>query len=447
MQELYITNTLSGKKELFVPQKSNELKLYVCGITPYDFAHIGHGRCYVVYDLLFRAARFAGYAVTYVRNFTDIDDKIINRAEKELGSPFLYAKIAEHYAQAFTEDVASLGCLRPQHEPRVTETIPEIIAFVQGLIERKKAYAASGDVYFAVRQFQSYGALSGRDVNELRSGARVEINTLKQDPLDFALWKSENPGTYWQSPWGAGRPGWHIECSAMSEKFLGKTIDIHGGGMDLIFPHHENERAQSEAFFEDIFVRMWMHVAFVRINKEKMSKSLGNFFTLRDVFKQFDPMVLRYYYATHHYTIPMDFSFDDLTAAKTTYTRLVRMFDGVQPLAVNADAITHPVVRRMVDAMLDDLNTSACMAAVFEHTKEIAQDEQLAGQVKWLLQELLGLSLQPLAQETVVITAEIQALMDERDAARAARDFARADALRDQLKALGVELSDGSLKK
>jgi cysteinyl-tRNA synthetase len=447
MQELYLTNTLSGKKELFVPQKNNELKLYVCGITPYDFAHIGHGRCYVVYDLLLRNARFAGYDVTYVRNFTDIDDKIINRAEKELGSPFLYASIAEQYAQAFTEDVERLGCLRPQHEPRVTETIAEIIAFVQGLIERKKAYAAEGDVYFAVRQFPSYGALSGRDVNELCSGARVEINTLKQDPLDFALWKSENPGTYWQSPWGAGRPGWHIECSAMSEKFLGKTIDIHGGGMDLIFPHHENERAQSEAYFEDIFVRMWMHVAFVRINKEKMSKSLGNFFTLRDVFKQFDPMVLRYYYATHHYTIPMDFSFDDLTAAQTTYTRLTRMFDGVSVVAVDPLAVTQQIIRRMIDAMLDDLNTSACMAAVFEHTKDIARDPHLAAQVKWLLQELIGLSLEPLAQESVEITPEIQTLINEREAARAARDFARADALRDQLKALGIELSDGSLKK
>lgn len=443
MQGFWLTNSFTRSQELFVPRDSGKVSLYVCGITPYDFAHIGHGRCYVTFDLLARTLTYLGYEVTYVRNFTDIDDKTINRAARELGSPYLYAAIAQQYIDAFSHDIEKLGCVKPEHEPRVTQTISEIIAFIEGLIAQGKAYVAEGDVYYSVRSFASYGELSGRDIEDLIAGARVELNSKKRDPLDFALWKAEEAGTFWDSPWGAGRPGWHIECSAMAQKFLGGTVDIHGGGMDLLFPHHENERAQSEGLTGTTFVRYWMHVAFVRINKEKMSKSLGNFFTLRDVFKDFDPMVVRYYYATHHYTVPLDFTFEDLKAAQTTYERLVRLFENTQPIPCQLSHVAeNPVAERMIQAMLKDLNTSAFMAAIFENIRLLQQHDLYRGQVKYLLQTILGLTLEPLAHAEIELTPEIQALIAEREAARAARDFKRADQIRDQLVALGVQLQD-----
>lgn len=443
MRDLFLTNTFSKQKERFAPLHDDKVSLYVCGITPYDFAHIGHGRCYVAFDLLVRVLGFLGYKVTYVRNFTDIDDKIIARAIKEFGDERKFAAVAHIYSEAFTHDLERLGCIVPTHQPCVTGTIPEIIAFIQGLIEEGKAYESNGDVYFSVRSFPSYGLLSGRDINDLIAGARVEKNELKKDPLDFALWKSTEPGTYWQSPWGSGRPGWHIECSAMAHQFLGKTIDIHGGGMDLIFPHHENERAQSEGLFNDAFVRIWMHVAFVRIDQEKMSKSLGNFFTLRQVFDQIDPMALRYYLLTHHYTIPLDFNFDDLVSSGRAYERLINAFSAVQSIEPAAQKLQKDaLLTRMIERLADDLNVAGFMGLVFEHLNELAQDAERGGIVKYLLQQLLGLSLQPLAKQEVAITPEIQQLIDARKQARAERNFKLADELRDQLKSLGVDVKD-----
>jgi len=436
-----LSNTVTGKKEAFTPLKKDAVSLYVCGITPYDYAHIGHGRVYVTFDVLLRLLRLTGLTVTYCRNFTDIDDKLLNRAEKELGDQFRYQEIAEKYISAYLEDIARLGCLTPDVEPRVTETIPEIIAFVKGLIDKGYAYQVQGDVYYRVSRFDSYGKLSKRDVDDLLVGARVEVNTKKENPLDFALWKGEEEGTFWQSPWGWGRPGWHIECSAMASKHLDKHIDIHGGGMDLIFPHHENEIAQSEGLYGGTFARYWVHNAFVRINEEKMSKSLGNFFTLRDVFASFDPMVVRFYYLQHHYRSPLDFSFEDLQAAERAYRRLCRAFAGSTCPADQSDEHVQqsPLFKELVRFVSDDLNTVGALGVVFENLSDM-QEEVCA--VKFFLQEILGLSLIMPAQKEIEITSEIQALIDKRDAARAIKDWTTADAVRQQLVELGYEVKD-----
>ena len=324
---LYISDTLTGKKAEFKPLSAGKVKLYVCGVTPYDHAHVGHGRCYVSFDLFYRLLNYLGYSVNYCRNFTDVDDKLLNKAEAEFGDKHRYKEVADRYIKSFTEDVASLGCKTPNHEPRVTETIPEIIELIEGLIANGKAYEVDGDVYFSVRNFPDYGKLSKRDIEDLQAGARVDINEKKKDPLDFALWKAEEEGTFWKSPWGYGRPGWHIECSAMSKSLLGEQIDVHAGGMDLIFPHHENEIAQTEGLTGKQFAQYWMHNAFVQINKEKMSKSLGNFFTLKDILKKFDPQVVRFYYLSHSYNVPMDFAFEEIEKLQKSYKKLVRFFE------------------------------------------------------------------------------------------------------------------------
>ena len=301
-----LTNSCAGKKEIF-DIKNETVQLYVCGITPYDYTHIGHGRCYVLFDVLYRYLRSIGVKVIYCRNFTDIDDKLLCKAQELYGDQFQYKKVADAFIENYLQDMESLNCLFPDYQPRVTEVIDDIIEFIDGLIKKNCAYVVNGDVYFSVKNFPEYGQLSKRKLDQLCAGARVDINEQKRDPLDFALWKAGAEGTFWKSPWGWGRPGWHIECSVMAYKNLGKTIDIHGGGMDLIFPHHENEKAQSEALWNQSFARVWMHVAFVQINKEKMSKSLGNFFTLRELFNKFDPMVIRFYLLSHHYRSPIDF--------------------------------------------------------------------------------------------------------------------------------------------
>ena len=444
---IQLYNTLSGTKELFKPL-GKQVLLYVCGITPYDYAHMGHGRCYVTFDLLYRLLKFGGYSVTYCRNFTDIDDKLIDRALARYGDANKYIVLAQKYIDAYHEDMKALGCLSPTYEPRVTQTISEIIVFIQGLIDKNKAYVVDGDVYFSIDSFKEYGALSKCNVAEQIAGARVEVNDKKRNPLDFALWKSEPEGSFWQSPWGYGRPGWHIECSAMANKFLGETIDIHAGGMDLIFPHHENEIAQSEALHEKPFVRYWMHNGFVRINQEKMSKSLGNFFTLRDVFKEFDPMVVRFYFLNHHYRAPLDFSFDDLKAMHKTYQRLCRFFK-VMPGENNfayEDVKDFDVVKRMLAFVCDDLNTPGMFGVLFESLPELQQDRVQHRAVKAFLQQVLGLPLLPLPEKEVLITEQMQHLIDERHKARAAKDWAKADELRDQLKELGYDVQDKKLK-
>lgn len=418
--------------------------MYVCGITPYDFAHVGHGRCYVIFDIFYRLLRAAGYQVTYCRNFTDIDDKLIARAEREYGDPFRYRDVADRFIAAFKEDMVALNCLTPDCQPRVTDVIPEIIAFVEQLIISGNAYESNGSVYFSVRTFPSYGQLSKRTLDELVSGARVEVNEEKRDPLDFALWKSEPDGHFWKSPWGYGRPGWHIECSVMARNYLAPQIDIHGGGMDLIFPHHENERAQSEALLQDSYVRYWMHNAFVRINKEKMSKSLGNFFTLRDVFARYEPMVVRFMICGHHYRSPLDFSFDDLDVARKSYQRLAKQFEPA-PIAQSID-FTHPVVKRIVEFLADDINTPGALGVVFESLPLIVNDIASMTAVKTALSHLLGLDMKPLPEKEVELTPEIEQLLREREEARAKRDWKRSDELRDQLRVLGYEVRDTKSK-
>lgn len=438
-----LTNTLSGKKELFKPLKSPRVTLYVCGITPYDYAHLGHGRVYVTFDVLYRLLQFLGYDVVYCRNFTDIDDKIINRASKELGDANRFSEISEKYIAAYEQDMKALNCLTPACQPRVTQTIAEIIAFVKGLIDAGKAYVSNGDVYFEIAQFPSYGKLSKHKLEDLIAGARVELNEKKKNPLDFALWKhsvDQEPG--WDSPWGKGRPGWHIECSAMAQKYLGQTIDIHAGGMDLIFPHHENEVAQSEALSGKPFVRYWLHNGFVRINQEKMSKSLGNFFTLRDVFKQFDPMVVRFYLLNHQYKAPLDFSFDDLQVMQKTYARLCRAF-AIECNSVDDQKMKEsPTVQKMLDFLCDDLNTPGMWGILFEALPELLKNHQELCLVKAFIQKVLGLNLIPISQETVEITPEIKQLIKEREQARIEKNWQKADELRQKLRILGYEVHD-----
>lgn len=468
MFQLSLTNSTTGKKQKFVPLQANKVALYVCGVTPYDYAHVGHGRCYVTFDLLFRLLSSLGYQVTYCRNFTDIDDKLLNRAQKELGDAQKYQEVATKFIDAYKQDMQQLDCKVPAVEPRVTDHIPEIVKFIEGLVAAGHAYVVNGNVYYSIRSFPAYGKLSHRKLEDLKAGARVAVADEKQDPLDFALWKSEPAGTFWPSPWGAGRPGWHIECSALAHRYLGKTIDIHGGGMDLIFPHHENEIAQTEGLFKQEFANCWVHNAFVRINQEKMSKSLGNFFTLRDIFAKFDPMVVRYYFLQHQYRNPLDFSFEDLEVAQKSYQRLCKLFAGVEALTIQVNAAQvnttqakiesiplilsavegasgKSIVTSMINFLCDDLNTPGMFGVLFEHIQTITQEPQLAAAVKAVLQNILGLTMQPLPEKVVEITPEIQALLDAREDARKNKDWKRADELRDQLKAIGVELQDKKL--
>lgn len=441
---VHLTNTFSQKKEPVVTQRGKPVTLYVCGITPYDYAHLGHGRCYVVFDLLCRLLQSLGHTVRYCRNFTDIDDKLLVRASNEFGDQLRYKEIADRYIAAFGEDMQKLCCLAPDVEPRVTETIPDILGFILQLIDCGAAYVVNGSVYFSVKKFPSYGALSKRNIEELIVGARVEVNEEKRDALDFALWKAEPAGLFWESPWGWGRPGWHIECSVMASKHLGIPVDIHGGGMDLIFPHHENERAQSEALCGAPYVRYWVHNAFVRIHKEKMSKSLGNFFTLRDVFASYDPMVVRFMILCHHYRSPLDFSFEELENASKSYQRITRAFvDTVEAPTVLLD---HPIVSRMIAFLCDDLNTPGALGVLFESLASLATAPTDRAAVKTVLTQLFGLSLEPLPQKEQEMTPEIKSLLDEREHARAVRDWKRADELRDKLRELGFEVQDKKAK-
>ncbi len=438
------TNTLTGHKQPFVPLHPDSVTMYVCGVTPYDYAHLGHGRCYVSFDVLYRFLTLMGYNVIYCRNFTDIDDKLMVRAERELGDPLRYHEIAQKYMHSFTQEMKQLNCLDPKYQPLVTQSIPQIIEFITALIEKGFAYQSNGDVYFHINKFPAYGQLSKQKLDELRAGARVDVREQKQDPLDFALWKSEKEGTFWSSPWGWGRPGWHIECSAMASDYLGEHIDLHGGGLDLIFPHQENECAQSEARFGAPFVQCWMHGGLILVGKEKMSKSLGNFITLRDLFAEYDPMVVRYYYLTHHYRAPMDFTAQDIAASQKSYQRLCRVFETVTAPegVVLSEFKAVPLINSMIDALSDDLNTPAMFGILFEGIGAVSKDPEQLALVKAFIHQVLGLSLVPLAEKEVVITPEIQLLITERETARVAKNWKRADELRDQLAALGIDVRD-----
>jgi len=325
---LRIHNTLTGKKEDFVPLHEKKVGMYACGVTVYDLCHIGHARSAIVFDIVHRYFRYRGYEVTFVRNFTDIDDKIIKRANEEGVD---YKTIAEKYISEFNVDMGGLGLEKPSVEPKATEHIPEMIRLISTLIERGVAYQSGGDIFFSVRKFENYGKLSKRNLEEMQAGARVEIDEKKENPLDFALWKASKPGEpFWESPWGKGRPGWHIECSVMSQKYLGETLDIHGGGRDLIFPHHENEIAQSEAATGKTFARYWIHNGFVNINKEKMSKSLGNILTIKEILKNWHPEVLRLFFLSHHYRSPIDYSEDSFAEAKLGLDRFYTTLNSIQ---------------------------------------------------------------------------------------------------------------------
>ncbi len=345
---LRIYNTMTGKKEDFVPLQDKKVGLYVCGVTVYDLCHIGHARSAIIFDTIFRYLRYRGYDVTYVRNFTDIDDKIIKRANAEGVD---CRTIAERYIREFYTDMGSLGLERPQVEPKATEHIPEMIRLISNLVEKGLAYQGGGDVFFSVDRFKDYGKLSGRNLDEMQAGARVEIDEKKENPLDFALWKASKPGEpSWDSPWGKGRPGWHIECSVMSQKYLGETFDIHGGGKDLVFPHHENEIAQSEGATGKPFARYWVHNGFVNINKEKMSKSLGNFLTIKEIVRDWHPEAVRLFFLSHHYRSPVDFSENSLSEANSGldrfYTTLKSIQDRIKgapsPVAEKGSSLNNP---------------------------------------------------------------------------------------------------------
>lgn len=435
-----LTNTLTGKKEELISSDKKGLTFYACGITPSGYPHLGHGRCYVLFDVLYRFLKSQNQKITYCRNITDIDDKLLAKAES-LGNKHRYKEVAEKYLNIFFEDMESLNCLFPDHQPRATEVIPDIIKFIETLIEKKHAYVVDGDVYFDVQSDSEYGKLSKRKLEDLKAGARVQVNDKKKHFADFALWKSEKEGEFWKSPWGFGRPGWHIECSVMATKFLGNTIDLHSGGMDLVFPHHENEIAQAEAVTGVPFVKNWMHVAFVRIEKEKMSKSTGNFFTLRDVFEKFDPMVIRFYILKHHYRSPMDFTIEDLEAAEKAYRKLCKAFN-VEQCKIDislACSLETPTLCKMINFIEDDLNTVGLWGIVFENLDSMG-NELCA--IKSFIQNVLGLSLAPLPEKIVIITPEMQKMIEDRKQARADKDWKKADMLRDQLQELGYEVQD-----
>jgi cysteinyl-tRNA synthetase len=414
--------------------------MYVCGITVYDYCHVGHARMMVAFDMVRRWLLASGYRVTYVRNITDIDDKIIRRAQ-ENGEPI--EALTGRFIRAMDEDFAALGVEKPDHEPRATAYVEEMKEIIRRLQDRNLAYqAASGDVNYAVRRFTGYGKLSGKSLDELRAGERVDVDTSKQDPLDFVLWKRSKPDEpKWASPWGDGRPGWHIECSAMSGKLLGEHFDIHGGGEDLQFPHHENEIAQSEGASGNKFVNYWMHNAFVRVDEEKMSKSLGNFFTVRDVLKKYDPEVVRFFILRAHYRSPLNYSDAHLDDAKASLTRLyTALKDSNSETALDWN---EPYAKRFKAAMDDDFGTPEAVAVLFELANRVNSGERvLAGQLK-ALGGVLGL-LQRAPNEFLAGKAEdwiLQAIAD-REAARKRKDYAAGDRIRKELADKGIVLED-----
>ena len=456
---LRIYNTATRRKEDFIPREPGKVALYVCGPTVYNYIHIGNARTFLSFDAIRRYLRWRGFEVTFVQNITDIDDKIINRAAEEGKTA---AEVAAFYTKAFIDEMHALGVEDPTIRPRATESIADMIALIGRLIERGHAYESAGDVYFAVRSYAGYGQLSGRDIDELQSGARIEVDPRKRDPLDFTLWKAAKPGEpQWDSPWGPGRPGWHTECSAMSERDLGLPVDIHGGGGDLIFPHHENERAQAEAATGTTFVNYWMHGGMLNVNEEKMSKSLGNFLLLHDVLQHYEPAVLRLLMLQTHYRSPLDFSDARLDEAKAALERLRGFVSGLAwragPESASVESAATQTARTKFSAeMDDDFNTAGALAAIFElmratnvwldtHQAELTDEEraQLAG-VAQTMTELLGVLGIELAAGEGGAAADEQAhrLLEQRTEARASKDWARADALRDELDALGYGIED-----
>jgi cysteinyl-tRNA synthetase len=481
MIKLY--NTFTGKKEEFVPISQGKVGIYACGVTVYDYSHLGHARGAVVFDLIQRYFRRKGFEVKYVRNFTDIDDKIINRAKEE---GITAAEVAQKYIDAYHEDMKRLGVGAPDIEPKATEHIQEMVQIVKELVAKGHAYAVDGDVYFRVSSFSNYGKLSKRNVEDLKAGARVEVDERKDDPLDFAVWKASKPGEpAWNSPWGPGRPGWHIECTAMSFKHLGQTFDIHAGGKDLVFPHHENEIAQSEGSSGKKFVNYWLHNGFVNINQEKMSKSLGNFFTIRDILDQYDAEVVRLFLLSTHYRSPIDFSDGNLKDARSGLDRFYTMKEamknflaGKKPSAVKPEEVIESSDRPLYnkignlpkafeEAMDDDFNTAFAIGLIYDLVRDVNKfiaeiDQKRDDAAQAILRgaaaaldnvgATLGLFLREpdewfregrLADSKVTLSVEkIEELIHLRNEARARKDWAEADRIRQVLDDGGVTLFD-----
>ena len=377
-------NTFSGKIDEFTPIDGNKVKMYVCGPTVYDYAHLGHARCYITWDILYRYLKFKGFDVTYCRNVTDVDDKILKKAEAEGKTP---EEVSQYWYKQFANSMQALNTLKPDIEPFATKTLGEMISIIKDLINKGYAYETNGDVYFRVKKFGGYGKLSGQPIDQLESGARIEVGEQKEDPLDFALWKKDEKFGY-NSPWGVGRPGWHIECSAMSRKYLGKTIDIHAGGADLIFPHHENEIAQSECANGCKFVNYWLHNGFVTINKEKMSKSLDNFLTIDDLLKKYDSNTIRFFILTNHYRMPVEFSDEALSSAQAGVKRMLNAKR--TPIDEDFDITQTEEYKQFVEAMDDDLNTSKALAVLFDLTNKANKDEKNAFTILYKLATTLG---------------------------------------------------------
>ncbi|MCG9063674.1 cysteine--tRNA ligase [Laribacter hongkongensis] len=448
---LHLYNTLSRQKERFQPIQPGKVNMYVCGMTVYDYCHLGHARVMVVFDMVARWLRASGYDLTYVRNITDIDDKIIRRAA-ENGEPINV--LTQRFIDAMDEDAAALGVQKPNFEPRATQFVPDMISMIEELIGKGRAYAApNGDVYYAVREFAGYGQLSGKSLDDLRAGERVDVDPNKRDPMDFVLWKAAKPGEpAWPSPWGQGRPGWHIECSAMNEHYFGPHFDIHGGGADLQFPHHENEIAQSEGAHDCKFVNYWMHNGFIRVDNEKMSKSLGNFFTIREVLEKYDAEVVRFFILRAHYRSPLNYSDAHLEDARSALSRLYTALKNVLAADVALDWEANDYARRFRAAMDDDFNTVEAVAVLFELAGEAnkSRSAELAGWLK-TLGGVLGLLqrdpvdfLQGGSLEGEISADEVEQLIAARKAARAGKDWAESDRIRDELIARGIVLEDGA---
>lgn len=453
-----IYNTLTKKKEEFNPIIPGEVSMYVCGPTVYNFFHIGNGRTFIIFDTIRRYLEYRGFKVKFVQNFTDIDDKMINKANaegitvKELGDKY----IAEYY-----KDADGLNIERASVNPRATEYIDEIVSFVKALVDKGVAYEVNGDVYFSTKSFENYGKLSGQNIEDLQSGARISVDERKRDPMDFAVWKAQKPGEpAWESPWGLGRPGWHIECSCMAKKLLGETIDIHAGGTDLIFPHHENEVAQSEALTGKSFANYWMHSAFVNINNQKMSKSLNNFFTAREILEKFDADIVRFLMLSAHYRQQLNFSEELLESAKASVERIYNAIGNLESLAdevnkVSMDEEEKSYLKSLekyrdkyVEKMDDDFNTADAITAIFDLIRDVNSNvginssKELVGDVLSLIREL-GAPLGILQKSTKTsLEDEIEGLIEQRQQARKNRDFALSDKIRDDLKARGIVLED-----
>ncbi|HLF86093.1 MAG TPA: cysteine--tRNA ligase [Nitrospiria bacterium] len=464
---LRVYNTLSNRKEEFMPD-SGKIRMYVCGPTVYDLSHLGHARSAVAFDVIYRYLKYRGYEVFYTRNYTDIDDKIINRANKEGVSS---QEIAERYIKAFDEDMEGLGVEVPTYRPKATETIHEIVGVIQALLDKDCAYIIDGDVYYSVRKFDGYGRLSGKNIEELEAGARVEVDERKRDPLDFALWKAGKHGEpWWESPWGRGRPGWHIECSAMSRKFLGETIDIHGGGRDLIFPHHENEIAQSEAATGKPFVRYWLHNGFVNIQKEKMSKSLGNILNIRDILHACPAEAVRLFLLSSHYRSPIDYSPEVLKEADAALDRFYATLERIEryliSVEVNGGSAGHTLRDKFETDMDDDFNSASVIGSVFNAIKEanrmlddtdsgksdpkktasllsgFREDFRTIGSVLGVFNKGSATYLEEKKRGISILPEEIEGFIRERNEARSKGDWEKADKIRIDLGERGIALED-----